>query len=75
MNTDQYAPDLLAHLNACAQAPTHDAACHLELQLQPLQQALPAPASVVPEPAPLALLLAGLVCIGLAKWRCGTFPP
>lgn len=45
------------------------------MQPAPLQQALPAPASVVPEPAPLALLLAGLVCIGLAKWRCGTFPP
>jgi hypothetical protein len=75
VNLDQYASDLLAHLLACEQAPTHDSACNFELQLQPLPQALPTPVSAVPEPAPLALLLAGLVCIGLVKWRRGTNPP
>ena len=69
MNTDQYAPDLLAHLNAWAQAPTHDAACHLELQLQPAPLQLQAPVAAIPEPASWAMLLAGLAVLGWVARR------
>lgn len=69
MNNTQYASDLLAHLLACEQAPTHDSACHFELQLQPAPLQLQAPVAAIPEPASWALLLAGLAAIGLKKLR------